>query len=69
MGENFFQIDKKDIVSKFKELAMKHSKRADDYNPNNAKHVDNHRNYFVLDRIRALYHWIINEAKLDLRRK
>ena len=69
MGENFFQIDKKDIVSKFKEFAFEHSKRADDYNPNNAKHVDNHRNYFVLDRIRALYHWIINEAKLDLRRK
>ena len=31
--------------------------------------MDNHRNYFILDRIRALYHWIINEAKLNLRRK
>ena len=69
MSENFFQIDKKDIVSKFKDFARKHSERGDDYNPNNAKHVDNHRNYFVLDRIRALYHWIINEAKLNLRRK
>ena len=69
MSENNFQINKKDIISKFKEFAGKHSERADDYNPNNAKHVDNHRNYFVLDRIRALYHWIINEAKLDLRRK
>ena len=49
-------------------MVSKHAKRADDYNPRNAKHVDNHRNYFILDRIRALYHWVIKEAKLDLRR-
>ena len=69
MSEHFFQIDKKDTVSKFKEFVRKHSERGDSYNPDNAKHVDNHRNYFVLDRIRALYHWVIKEAKLDLRRK
>ena len=69
MNEDFFQINKKDTVSKFKDFARNHSERADSYNPNNAKHVDNHRNYFILDRIRALYHWIINEAKLNLRRK
>ena len=69
MSEHFFQIDKKDIVSKFKDFARKHSERADSYNPSNAKPVGNHRNYFILDRIRALYHWIIKEAKLDLRRK
>ena len=68
MSENFFQIDKKDVVSKFKAYAKKHSERSDEYNPKNAKQVSNHRNYFVLDRIRALYHWIIKEAKLDLRR-
>ena len=69
MSEHFFQIDKKDTVSKFKDLARKHSERADSYNPSNAKHVGNHRGYFILVRIRALYHWVINEAKLDLRRK
>ena len=69
MSEHFFQIDKKDTVSKFKDLARKHSERGDSYNPSNAKHVGNHRGYFILDRIRALYHWVINEAKLDLRRK
>ena len=69
MSENFFQIDKKDTVSKFIDFAKKHSERADDYNPKNAKPVSNHRNYFILDRIRALYHWIIDEAKLDIRRK
>ena len=68
MSENFFQIDKKDVVSKFKAYAKKHSERSDEYNPKNAKQTANHRNYFVLDRIRALYHWIIKEAKLDLRR-
>ena len=68
MSENFFQIDKKDVVSKFKAYAKKHSERSDEYNPKNAKQVSNHRNYFVLDRIRALYHWIIKESKLDLRR-
>ena len=68
MSENFFQIDKKDVVSKFKAYAKKHSERSDEYNPKNAKQTANHRNYFVLDRIRALYHWVIKEAKLDLRR-
>ena len=68
MSENFVQIDKKDVVSKFKAYAKKHSERSDEYNPKNAKQVSNHRNYFVLDRIRALYHWIIKESKLDLRR-
>ena len=68
MSENFFQIDKKDVISKFKEYAKKHSEKSDEYNPKNAKQVANHRNYFILDRIRALYHWVIKEAKLDLRR-
>ena len=61
MSENFFQIDKKDVISKFKAYAKKHSERSDEYNPKNAKQTANHRNYFVLDRIRALYHWIIKE--------
>jgi hypothetical protein len=69
MNEDFFKIDKKDIVSKFKKYAAEHSERADDYNPKNAKPVSNHSGYFILDRIRALYHWIISQAKIDLRRK
>ena len=69
MSENFFQINKKDVVSKFKTYVKQHSDPTDDYNPHSAKPVANHRNYNTLDRIRALYHWVISESKLELRRK
>jgi len=69
MSENFFQINKKDVVSKFKTYVKQHSDPTDDYNPHSAKPVANHRNYHILDRIRALYHWVISESKLELRRK
>ena len=33
MSDDFFQIDKKEILSKFKDLANKYDERADEYNP------------------------------------
>ena len=69
MSEDFFQIDKKEILSKFKDLANKHAEREDDYNPNHSRTTDHPSGYFILDRIRALYHWVIEEIKIDLRRE
>ena len=69
MSEDFFQIDKKEILSKFKDLANKNDERADEYNPKHARATDSPTAYFILDRVRALYHWIIEQIKIDLRRK
>ena len=69
MNEKKFQIDKKEILSKFRNLANKHAERKDDYNPNHARTTDHPSGYFILDRIRALYHWVIEEIKIDLRRR
>ena len=69
MNEKKFQIDKKEILSKFKDLANKHAEREDDYNPNHSRTTDHPSGYFILDRIRALYHWVIEEIKIDLRRE
>ena len=69
MSEDFFQIDKKEILSKFKELVNKHSEREDDYNPEHARSTNNPTGYYILDRVRSLYHWIIEQIKIELRRK
>ena len=69
MDEKNFQINKKDLVSKFRALVKKHADRGDDYNPKHGKTAANHRDYFVLDKIRALYNWVIGEIKIELRRK
>ena len=69
MNEDFFQIDKKEILSKFRNFANKHAEREDDYNPAHSRTTSHPSGYFILDRVRALYHWIIEEIKIDLRRK
>ena len=69
MNEDFFQIDKKEILSKFRNFANKHAEREDDYNPQHSRTTNNPTGYFILDRIRSLYHWIIEQIKIDLRRK
>ena len=69
MSEKNFQINKKDLVSRFKALVRKHADQEDEYNPKNAKQVGNHRDYFILDKIRAIYNWVIDEVKIELRRK
>ena len=70
MSENFFQINKKDVVSKFKTYVKQHSDPTDDYNPHIMPNLlQTIEIILFLDRIRALYHWVISESKLDLRRK
>ena len=69
MNEDFFKIDKKEILSKFRNFANKHAEREDDYNPAHSRTTDHPSGYFILDRIRALYHWVIEEIKIDLRRE
>ena len=69
MNEKNFQIDKKEILSKFKRLANKHAEREDDYNPSHSRTTSHPSGYFILDRVRALYHWVIEEIKIDLRRE
>ena len=50
-------------------MVRKHADQEDEYNPKNAKQVGNHRDYFILDKIRAIYNWVIDEVKIELRRK
>ena len=69
MNEDFFQIDKKEILSKFRNFANKHAEREDDYNPSHSRTTSHPSGYFILDRVRALYHLVIEEIKIDLRRK
>ena len=69
MNEDFFKIDKKEILSKFRNFANKHAEREDDYNPAHSRTTDHPSGYFILDRIRSLYHWVIEEIKIDLRRE
>ena len=69
MSDDFFQIDKKEILSKFRNFANKHAEREDDYNPAHSRTTDHPSGYFILDRVRALYHWVIEQIKIDLRRK
>ena len=69
MNEDFFQIDKKEILSKFRNFANKHAEREDDYNPSHSRTTSHPSGYFILDRVRALYHWVIEEIKIDLRRE
>jgi len=69
MNEDFFQIDKKEILSKFRNFANKHAEREDDYNPQHSRTTNNPTGYYILDRVRSLYHWIIEQIKIDLRRK
>ena len=45
-------FNKKEILSKFKDLVNKHSEREDDYNPVHARSTSNPTGYFILDRIR-----------------
>ena len=54
MNEDFFQIDKKEILSKFRNFANKHAEREYDYNPQHSRTTNNPTGYFILDRIRSL---------------
>ena len=62
-----FQINKNKTVDDFKNYIKKFEKPEDDYNPSNAKKLQTPSNYYVLDRVRSLYQWVLKNSILDLR--
>jgi len=62
-----FQINKNKTVDDFKKYIKKFEKPEDDYNPSHAKKLQTPNNYYVLDRIRSLYQWVLKNSILDLR--
>ena len=62
-----FQINKNKTVDDFKNYIKKFEKPEDDYNPSHAKKLQTPSNYYVLDRIRSLYQWVLKNSILDLR--
>ena len=59
MNEKNFQIDKKEKLSRFRRFANKHAEREDDYHPAHSRTTEHPSGYFILNRVRAVYHWII----------
>ena len=62
-----FQINKNKTVDDFKTYIKKFEKPEDDYNPKHAKKISTPSNYYVLDRVRSLYQWVLRNSILDLR--
>ena len=62
-----FQINKNKTVDDFKNYIKKFEKPEDDYNPAHAKKLQTPNNYYILDRIRSLYQWVLKNSLLDLR--
>ena len=62
-----FQFNKNKTVEDFKKYIKKFEKPEDDYNPSHAKKLQTPSNYYVLDRIRSLYQWVLKNSILDLR--
>ena len=62
-----FQINKKKTVESFREYTKKFEKPQDDYHPKHAKKLVTPTKYFVLDRIRSLYQWVLENSVLELR--
>ena len=62
-----FQINKNKTVDDFKSYIKKFEKPEDDYKPKNAKKLQTPSSYYVLDRVRSLYQWVLRNSILDLR--
>jgi len=62
-----FQINKKKTVEAFRAYAKKFDRPQDDYHPKHAKKIVTPTKYFVLDRIRSLYQWVLEDSILELR--
>ena len=63
-----FKINKKSTVDDFRSYIKKFDKPSDDYQPKHAKKLVTPTKYFVLDKIRSLYQWVLQNSLLDLRR-
>ena len=62
-----FEINKKNTVEKFRDYVKKFDDRSDQYDPEYGKKTKTPTNYYVLDRIRSLYQWVLQDSMLNLR--
>ena len=62
-----FEINKKNTVQKFRDYVKKFDDRSDQYDPEYGKKTKTPTNYYVLDRIRSLYQWVLQDSMLNLR--
>jgi len=62
-----FEINKKKTVEDFRAYAKKFDRPQDDYHPKHAKKLATPTKFFVLDRVRSLYQWVLENSVLSLR--
>ena len=62
-----FEINKKNTVEKFRDYVKKFDDRSDQYDPEYGQKTKTPTNYYVLDRIRSLYQWVLQDSMLNLR--
>lgn len=63
-----FQIDKKNTLEDFREFVKRFDTKHSNYKPKHSKRLDTPTPYFILDRIRSLYAWVLENSLLELRR-
>ena len=63
-----FQINKKNTLEDFRNYVKKFDSREDKYRPKNAKRLSTPTPFFILDRIKSLFAWVLENSLLDLRR-
>ena len=64
-----FQIDKKDTLEKFREFVKRFDTKYSNYKPKHSKRLDTPTPFFILDRIRSLYAWVLDSCMLSLRKQ
>lgn len=63
-----YRIDKKQLIDKFKVYVERNATSADTYN-SKGKEVQYRNDYTVLDKLRSIYRFVINNIKIDIRRE
>ena len=63
-----YRIDKNKLIDKFHAFVEKNSDSDDTYN-SKGKEVQYRNDYTVLDKIKAIYRFVVNNVKMDLRRE
>ena len=64
-----FQIDKKDTLEEFREFVKRFDTKYSNYKPKHSKRLDTPTPFFILDRIRSLYAWVLDSCMLSLRKQ
>lgn len=63
-----FRIDKSRVLDKFREYISTHSTKEDEFANKSGKQVPDRSRYIILDKVKSLYSWVLEQIKLDLRR-